>query len=257
MMRLQLLSDLHLETETFQPEPAPQAELLLLAGDIDSSWAGLELFRDWPVPVIFVAGNHEFDGRELTTAWPELRARCEALGFTFLERESLVRTDAAGRRIRFVGTTRWCDLGLFGDAQRERVWRAAAYFMKVQGSTLNGLPFDPDAVRIEALACRAWLAGELARRDPQADVTVAVTHFGPSFLSADPRYGAQPGTASFCNADDDLLPGADLWVHGHVHCRHDYRVQHERGHTRVVCNARGHGRRGEAEGYDGLFSVEV
>ena len=40
-MRLQLLSDLHLETEVYEPEPAPDAELLVLAGDIDSSWRGL------------------------------------------------------------------------------------------------------------------------------------------------------------------------------------------------------------------------
>ena len=30
-MKLQLLSDLHLETETFDPEPAPGAEALTLA----------------------------------------------------------------------------------------------------------------------------------------------------------------------------------------------------------------------------------
>ena len=45
MMALQVLSDLHLETESFDPEPAPGAELLVLAGDIDSRWAGLERFR--------------------------------------------------------------------------------------------------------------------------------------------------------------------------------------------------------------------
>ena len=33
-MKLQLLSDLHLETEAFEPLPAPGAELLVLAGDI-------------------------------------------------------------------------------------------------------------------------------------------------------------------------------------------------------------------------------
>lgn len=52
-MRLQLLSDLHLETEAFDPEPAPGADLLILAGDVDSRWDGLRRFRDWPVPVIF------------------------------------------------------------------------------------------------------------------------------------------------------------------------------------------------------------
>jgi hypothetical protein len=53
---------------------------------------------------------------------------------------------------------------------------------------------------------------------------VVITHFAPSLRSADPRFGRQPGTASFCNADDDLIPRADLWLHGHLHCRHDYGV---------------------------------
>jgi predicted phosphodiesterase len=257
-MRLQIISDLHLETEDFQPEPAHGAELLVLAGDIDSGWTGLERFRGWPVPVIFVAGNHEFDERELNDAWPALRARCHALGFTLLERQCVVMTGADGRRIRFAGTTRWCDFALFGNPHDERVLRAASYFMRIQRSTLDGRPFDAAAVRREALACRAWLAGELTRTDGDWDATVAVTHFGPSFRSADPRFGSQPGTASFCNADDDLLPRVALWIHGHLHCRHDYRVRHAGGgETRVVCNARGHARKGEADGYDGRRTVDV
>ena len=47
-MRLQLLSDLHLETEALAVEPAPGAQLLVLAGDIDSSWAALAItFCGW------------------------------------------------------------------------------------------------------------------------------------------------------------------------------------------------------------------
>jgi hypothetical protein len=45
----------------FQPEPAA-APALVLAGDIDSGWTGLERFRGWPVPIV-IAGNHEFDER--------------------------------------------------------------------------------------------------------------------------------------------------------------------------------------------------
>ena len=256
-MRLQLLSDLHMETEACEPEPAPGAELLVLAGDIDSTWAGLERFRGWPVPVLFVAGNHEFDGRELTRAWPDLRERAEKLGFTMLERQSTVIADAQGRRIRFVATTRWCDFDLFGAAQRERAMRAATYFMNIMRSTRHGVPFDAAGVRVEALACRAWLAAELAVANTGWDKTVVITHFGPSLRSADPRYGKQPGTASFCNADDALLQHADVWIHGHLHCRHDYRVPHASGETRVVCNARGHARKGEADGFDGRFVVDV
>jgi len=255
-VKFQLLSDLHQETEAFTPEPAPGAELLVLAGDIDSTWKALDAFRGWPVPIVFVAGNHEFDGRELNDTWPALRARCEALGFTMLERETCVRTGADGRRIRFVGTVRWCDFDLFGAAQRDKSMRAGSYFMKVQRSTLNGEVFAAPQVREEALACRDWLATTLAEPS-EADATVVITHFGPSLRSADPRYGSQAGTASFCNADDDLLPHADLWIHGHVHCRHDYEVAHAKGVTRVVCNARGHTKRGESAGYDGLRVIEV
>jgi hypothetical protein len=257
-MRLQLLSDLHLETEVFEPEPAPGAELLVLAGDVDSTWAGLERFRGWPVPVLFVAGNHEFDGRELTSAWPALRERCSELGFTLLESASVTLTGADGCRVRFVGTIRWSDFDLFGEAGRERAMRAAGYFMRLMAATRHGAPFDAAQVRDEALGSRRWLEAELRRSQGEWDTTVAITHFGPSRRSADPRYGGQPGTASFCNADDDLLPLAALWIHGHLHCRHDYRVVGDGGRaTRVVCNARGHARKGEADGFDGQRVFDV
>ena len=256
-MRLQLLSDLHLETEVFEPAPAPDAELLVLAGDIDSSWAGLEKFRGWPVPALFVAGNHEFDERELTQARPALRERCAQLGIRLLECESLVVPDRAGQRIRFVATTRWSDFDLFGTAQRERAMRAGGYFVKIMRATRHGGPLDAAAVRDEALVCRDWLRAELMQPHAGWDKTVVITHFAPSLRSADPRYGPQPGTASFCNADDDLLPHAALWIHGHLHCQHDYLVPHAAGATRVVCNPRGHAHKGEADAHRPLLVLEV
>ena len=256
-MRLQLLSDLHLETESFVPDAAPGAELLVLAGDIDSSWAAFEQFRHWPVPVVLIAGNHEFDQRDITQAWPALRALCRRLGITLLECESRVVVDTRGKRIRLVGTTRWCDFDAFGAARRDKAMRAAGYYMRVMRATRNGAPFDAAAVREEALACRAWLKAELERRRGDWDATVVVTHFAPSLKSADPRYGHQPGTASFCNADDELLRHAELWIHGHLHCRQDYTVAHAQGGTRVVCHARGHAHRGETEGYQANCVLEV
>lgn len=251
-MKLQLLSDLHLETESYPPVPAPGAEVLVLAGDIDATWRSLELFRGWPVPVLFVPGNHEFDGRDVDEAREALRRHVQGLGLRMLDDESVVLTDAQGRRVRFVGCTRWCDFDAFGPSGRERAMRAGGYFQKVMKATRHGQPFDVDAVRALALESRAWLAMELARAGDW-DATVAITHFAPSLKSADPRYGRQPGTASFCNDDEDLLPWAQLWLHGHLHCRHDYRL----GGTRIVSNARGHVRKGEADGFDGQRVTEV
>jgi hypothetical protein len=119
-------------------------------------------------------------------------------------------------------------------------------------------------MREESLACRAWLAAELQRPNPGPDAaggwhsTVVVSHFAPSLRSADPRFGKQPGTASFCNADDDLIVLADLWLHGHLHCRQDYGVARPAGGvTRVVSQARGLLRKGECEGFDPLRLIGV
>jgi hypothetical protein len=257
-VRLQLLSDLHLETEAYEPEPAPDAELLVLAGDLDSTWEAFARFRDWPVPVLFVAGNHEFDGRDVDGAWDALRALCERHRLDLVERERRVIAGRDRRRIRFVATTRWCDFDLFGAQGREKAMRAAGWFMRLMAATRAGAPYDAEQVRVDALACRAWLETELQAPNEGWDATVVVTHFGPSLASADPRYGARSGTASFCNADDDLIPRAELWLHGHLHCRHDYRVARAGGgFTRVVCNARGHASKGEAEDFAPLRVLEI
>ena len=70
---------------------------------------------------------------------------------------------------------------------------------------------------------------------------MVVTHFAPSLRSADPRYGMTPGTAGFCNALDDLLPLADLWLHGHLHAPSDY----VHNGCRVVANPLGYARKDE------------
>ena len=80
----------------------------------------------------------------------------------------------------------------------------------------------------------------------------------PSLRSADPRYGHQPGTASFCNADDALLPLADLWLHGHLHAPSDYTAQGQRSdgspwQCRVVANPLGYARKGEQATFQPRF----
>ena len=233
-MRIQLLSDLHLETEAFDPQPARGAELLVLAGDIDTTWQGLARFAGWPVPVLMVAGNHEFDGRDLKRDWPALRQTCAAHGIRLLQRESVVLQSASGERVRFVACVRWSDFDTFGAAGRARAERAAAYFLALMGA------------RSAAPSLRAPSNGRWQR-------TVVVTHFAPSLRSADPRYGQRSATASFCNADDDLIPLADLWLHGHLHCRHDYAVERPgAAPTRVVCQGAGLRAKGECEGLDPL-----
>jgi hypothetical protein len=154
---------------------------------------------------------------------------------------------------------RWSDFDGLGERERPRAMRAADYFLRLMKATDGGQVVDAAIMRSQALACRRWLEDEL-HESPRGrwDATVAITHFAPSLRSADPRFGRQPGTASFCNADDDLIAQADLWLHGHLHCRQDYLVDRPgRLPTRVVCQAMGLRSKCEDAGFDPLKSIDL
>ena len=259
-MKIQLLSDLHLETDpTFQARPAPGADLLVLAGDIGSYRSGSRLQEDdfglgrysprrgWPTPVVYVPGNHEYDNRDFDETHARLRELCQALDIHWLEREVLVLDG-----VRLVGTTLWTDfdaLAAPGDTltavlnKRGKAFRAADFYLAKAEMRRHGAPFMAEQMREKGLACQEWLARAL--RAPHAGRTVVVTHFAPTLASADPRYGVTPGTAGFCNALDDLLPLADCWMHGHLHCAQDY----VRNGCRVVANPLGYAKKGEQGDY--------
>jgi len=231
-MKIQLLSDLHLEANPdLRIEPAPDADLLVLAGDIGSyqtrkdgsrlgepDW-GLQRFSPlaqhagWPVPVLFVPGNHEYDALDFDDTHTALRRTCERLGMVWLERE---QWQHAG--VRFVGTTLWADFDALAQGlpanealkARAKAFRAANFYLRTMATQRAGALFDAVAMREQALLCQQWLADALAQ--PFDGPTVVVTHFAPSLRSADPRYGLTPGTAGFCNALDHLLAHADLWL---------------------------------------------
>ena len=271
-MKIQLLSDLHLEVHpNYQPRPAPGADLLVLAGDIGSYQAGsllagedfgLERFSPrlgWPQPVLYVPGNHEYDNLDFDVAHARLRETCDRLGITWLEREELRLGP-----VRFVGTTLWADFDAMANAgdlaassparllrKREKAFRAANYYLRKTGTTRHGEPMLAEGWREQALVCQQWLRQALA--EPFDGTTVVVTHFAPSLLSSDRRYGLTPGTAGFCNSLDALLPQAQLWLHGHLHCQHDYMA----GGCRVVANTLGYAAKGEQEAFREQLVLDV
>ncbi len=266
-MNIQLLSDLHLETHPhFVPEFAPGADVLILAGDIGSYQEGSMLVTQddhdfglarfspradlaaWPVPVFFVPGNHEYDGMPFEEAHARLQETCERLQITWLHRRVKVMNG-----VRLIGCTLWSDFEALVPQQgpltqqlkaREKAERAADFYLRKTGTTLDGKPFLSDAVRAQAQADQAWLTQALS--ESFEGVTVVVTHFAPSLKSADPRYGLTPGTAGFCNALDHLLPKANLWLHGHLHCAHDY----VHAGCRVVANPLGYARKNEQRAFE-------
>jgi predicted phosphodiesterase len=262
-MKLQLLSDLHLETDPYwRAQPNPDADLLVLAGDIGSYQPGNKMqdadfglrqfspLHGWPTPVVFVPGNHEYDGMDFDAAHARLRETCDRLGLIWLERTShVVPASSLTPAIRFIGTTLWSDFGALGAP--EKAYRAANFYLKKTDTVRAGEPWLAEGLHAQALVCQQWLREALA--SPFEGATVVVTHFAPSLKSADPRYGLSPGTAGFCNTLDDLLTRAQVWLHGHLHAPSDYIANG----CRVVANPLGYARKNEQISFRPDLLIEV
>lgn len=238
-MKIQLASDLHLEMlgpqlkATTLIEPAPGADLLVLAGDIGSGIDAVQRFADWPVPVVYVAGNHEFYDRSWDQTRIDLRDACQASGIHFLDNGIL---EASG--VRILGSTLWTDFRVDGYTQRKCMEEAELrindfYRIQTQIGPLRALQTVEDHEM-----SRRWLQHEMA--GPFKGKTIVVTHHAPHSLSIAPRYAGTALNGAFASDLSDLLGLADLWLHGHTHDPCDYTV----AGCRVLSNPAGYTSKG-------------
>lgn len=260
MTRLLVLSDLHLEMSEWEwPSAFPEHDVAVFAGDVDRPLSRSlsvlgEAVAKGPLSgseAILVAGNHEFYlahmDVEISTAhvkgWPR--------GVHFLDASSVVI-----KGVRFLGASLWTDYALDGDPRRGMAFAAGSMndhrLIHKEGRIFS--PADALALHGEHLS---WLGTELEK--PFDGPTVVVTHHGPSRRSVHPKYATSSINSAFTSNLDGFVEasGAVLWVHGHTHDSHDYRI----GRTRVLCNPKGYGpRRGEGienASFDPFLVVEV
>ncbi len=236
-MKIQLASDLHLEhlARWFPGEtlirPAHQADVLVLAGDIDRGTDAVALFAQWPVPVLYVLGNHEAYHGCIDTVVEELRAASCGTSVRLLERDVV---DFGG--VRFLGCTLWTDYRLQCGLTQSQLMEIARHRLNDHRliRTRSGELFSPEHALRNHEISRAWLANELARN--YDGTTVVVTHHAPHPLSVHARYEGEPLNAAFASDLTEVVQKADIWLHGHVHDSFDYDVSG----CRVVANPRGY-----------------
>ena len=235
-MKVQIASDLHLEflQRLFPGErlisPAHGADLLVLAGDIANGIEAIELFRNWPVPVLYLAGNHEFFGHAIEQVRIDLRKAAAGTSVVFMDNDVV---DFGG--VRFLGTTLWTDYRLeLNRTQRQLMENAELRINDHFQIRCSDGKFTAERALAEHEIARAWLNHELEK--PYDGTTVVISHHGPHPLSVHPRYVGEALNAAFVSNLTELLPKADLWIHGHVHDNFYYRV----AGCRVVANPRGY-----------------
>ena len=232
-MKIQILSDLHLEFGPFDP-PDVGANAIILAGDTDIKGRGIAWARDTfrGKPVIYIAGNHEYYGEALPRHTEELRERCRGTNTHFLERDAITIDGVA-----FLGCTLWTDFGLDGNPVLAQLTASTGMndFRVTRVSPSYRRLHPRDLVQIHTKS-RQWLSRELAIR--RGERVVVITHHAPSERSIPARFAHDPLNPAFASRLDSLVEESDaaVWVHGHIHDSSDYKI----GHTRVVCNPRGY-----------------
>lgn len=258
-MKIYLLSDIHIEFAPFEPsaEAIRLCDVVVLAGDIDKGVRGLQWARKafGSKPVIYIAGNHEFYGHHWIDLLEEMRDEARRLEIHFLE-DAAVQIEG----VLFLGTTLWTDFKYFPYQSVASAMRACESgmndFREIRAAPLPmpagvsessvpariryGKRLTPRHVKVRNSCSVAWLREQLRLANEQGRRPVVITHHLPSARSVAPEYERDELTPSFASHLDDLIPSAQLWIHGHSHESLDYEVAVAGQVTRVVCNPRGY-----------------
>ena len=234
-MKIQVLSDLHIEFEAFNVN-TDNADLVVLAGDIHVDnrgvlWA-LENIKD--KPVLYVLGNHEF----YDMAYPELVDSLKEL--TQDSNVKILENDTFSYNgVNFMGCTLWTDFSLYGDAKLAELecQHVMSDYRKIRVSPKFSKLRALDVSLIHSHSLN-WLTKELEKH--KGETNVVISHHGPSVKSL-PKYKRNRDNlinAAYVSHLDYILTDykPSMWLHGHLHNSSDYTL----GDCRVVCNPRGY-----------------
>ena len=255
-MRIQVVSDLHLEFHNLLPSVAEGADVLVCAGDLAPIGAGTVRYaaEEWAEArhILYVPGNHEFYGADIDRARKQLAEECVRYGITLLDADAIVIDD-----VRFIGATLWTDFLLDGVANEPGAHRAALGISDFDGWILHekgtGRFTTHESARRHAEE-RAFIEAELADAARDGTTAVVITHHSPTPRSIAPRFLGNTLNPAFASNLEPLIAQYQpaLWIHGHMHNSVDVIL----GATRVLANPGGYNAAENPE-YDPTLCVEV
>ncbi len=165
MKKIFVVSDLHFASKVQSISVPEEADVIAIAGDIVHEEIVFKHFAQFGKPVIAVAGNHDYWGRDISDGVTALRAIAASYpNVHVLENETFIVGD-----LRFIGSTFWTS---YGELHPRLVVEAATYLL--------------DFARIKA---DSWLADKqnlefLQEKITQIDIEAlripAIEHFLPT-----------------------------------------------------------------------------
>jgi Icc-related predicted phosphoesterase len=249
-MKIQVVSDLHLEFSDIDIQNNQNSDVLILSGDIlvaeklplENSEYGIR-FRDFLKRVsskfshvIYIAGNHEFYGGGKFYQTVEDLRNYFSTNFNniyFLERDTKIIDDVV-----FVGGTLWTDMNKHDPMTLHAVRDMMNDYRAIRNDKNGFINLRPsDTVERHRRTLEYFRHVLSENKDKKC---VVVGHHSPSFVSCHPQYANDylMNGAYHSDLSEFILdhPQVKLWTHGHTHHAFDYMI----GKTRIVCNPRGY-----------------
>lgn len=233
-MRVSILSDLHQEFGVLDL-PRPEADLIVLAGDIHTKCNALPWIRSFcrDTPAAYVCGNHEFYGDRLPRVAEKLIDATRGTNVHVLEDSHFDVNDW-----HVYGCTLWTDMALIEPWQdgAALAWEKMNDYKRIRNSVRGYRRLLPKDTRNLHLRSVERLDAFFAHHEPQR--TIVVTHHAPPLLSLSEQWRTEPISCAYASHLDKFIQRHQprLWIHGHIHHSNDYFI----GKTRVISNPQGY-----------------
>jgi predicted phosphohydrolase len=250
-MKINLVSDLHIDFDPKDVTDKYKDEILILAGDLCESrkWRSLTSFLEYHSSlykeVIYVPGNHEYYTSSIEKTNIELEAISSKIpNLHFLNNSKVIIDDVV-----YIGSTLWSDFENDNPISKMQVEKGLYDYSLID---YKGKPISTDDVLSIFKINVFYLEYELKKH--KEDKVVVITHHAPSYQSIHPKYnshGLNGGFASDLNWLIESNPQIRYWFHGHTHTSFNYLI----GETRIVCNPKGYGK--ENSEYNPNLTLEI
>lgn len=238
-LKIQYMSDLHLEGADLKVENKDGADLLILAGDITTAKSyksHYDFFRsvsDGFDKVIHVCGNHEYYRGDIEETQNEL---FEFFYRNFKNIHSLQNDSINLGDYRLFGCTLWTDCNGNDPLTKTTLQQGMNDYRLIQWKSRMHWKLRPnDTVELHQQSVEALVRALEGSEKPM----IVVTHHAPSHLSINPRYASEYHMNGGYFSDQGWLMetyNIPLWFHGHMHDSVDYTVNK----THVLSNPRGY-----------------
>ena len=199
-MKIQIMSDLHLDLAGNLKIKSHDTDLVILAGDITGGFDSVRwAIKTFKQPTLLILGNHEMIPNQFERL-KKFRALTQGTNVYILENDLF-----EFQGIRFLGCTLWAPTN--------------------------------KAMCIAMNKSIEWLKNALSK--PYQGKTIVITHHSPLHQSLSHETLRDPSLAKRLSVDlYDFIEQSNIsiWVHGHIHKQQNYFC----GNTQIIANPRGY-----------------